>query len=291
MWATVFGVVILLVVCIGATLIVYPLIQSALDATPSATEPPAVEPPTATPTLPPMATLAPAPTSTPVPTLPPSPTPVPTLVPPPEPSPTPPSDAQGDVGAYANGASVEGAPGGVDIRTASIDADGRVVLQPGAGAPSELNGWASEEEVLLWMAFYDPVPETPPTFTDWVFVLDLDGDATSGRPVGAVRINPDLGYEVAIGVSYNDGSGEYEPYLLVWDRARSALVLESDGPRYVVSESRTLVGLALPREALIETVAQTAGVILSPEEVKGRAAVVSRAAGQRIVDFFPDRPE
>jgi hypothetical protein len=195
------------------------------------------------------------------------------------------------VGAYANGAPVEGVPGGVDIRTANIDADGQVALQPGEGSPSELTGWATEEEVLLWVSLYDPIPDPPATFTDWVFVLDLDGDITSGRPVGAVRINPDLGYEVAIGISYNDGSGEYEPYFLVWDPARSALVPEPDRPRFVLSGSRTLIGLALPLETLRETVVQTAGVTLASGEVKGRAAVVSRTGGQRIVDFYPDRSD
>jgi hypothetical protein len=154
-----------------------------------------------------------------------------------------------------------------------------------------LAGWAAEDEILLWVSFYDPIPDPPITFTDWVFVLDLDGDPTSGRPVGAVRINPDLGYEVAIGISYNDASGEYEPYFLVWDPASSALSPQSDRPRFVLSESRTLIGLALPLEALTQTVEQTGGVALAPGEVNGRVAVVSRAEGQRIVDFYPDRPD
>jgi hypothetical protein len=143
----------------------------------------------------------------------------------------------------------------------------------------------------LWVSLYDPVPDPPATFTDWVFVLDVDGDVTSGRPAGAVRINPDLGYEVAIGVSYSDASGEYEPYFLVWDAARSALVAGSDEPRFTLNESRALIGLALPLETLTQTVAQTSGVTLAPGEVNGRVAVVSRAGDQRVVDFYPDRPD
>ena len=296
-WATVFGVVIAFVVCIGAALIAYPLLQSMREPTPSVTSPAVAAPTSAAPTLASMSTLAPVSTSTPVPPSTPvptqtsAPTSAPTTGPSPEPSPTPPSDLQGDVGAYESGAPVEGVPGGVDIRTANIDADQQVTLQPGGGVPSELAGWTAEEEILLWVSLYDPIPDPPAAFTDWVFVLDLDGDATSGRPVGAVRINPDLGYEVAIGISYNDAGGEYEPYFLVWDPTRSALLPQSDRPRFVLSESRTLIGLALPLETLIQTVAQTAGVTLAPEEVKGRVAVVSRAGEQRVVDFYPDRPD
>jgi len=217
--------------------------------------------------------------------------PTPTSAPTPEPSPTQPPDPQGDVGTYESGESVEGVPAGVDIRVASVGANLQVVLQPTEGVPAELAEWASEEEVLLWISLYDPVPDPPMVFTDWVFVLDLDGDVATGRPAGAVRVNPDLGYEVAIGVSYNDASGEYEPYLLVWDQANLALVSKPDKPRFVLDEARTLIGLALPLETLTENVEQATGMTLVPGDVKGRAAVQSRAGGQKVIDFCPDRPD
>jgi hypothetical protein len=289
-WAAVFGAAIFLVLCVGAALVAYPLLQSTAEPTQAGTSPAVDEPATPVPAL----TLLPTHTSlpnTPIPTHTPSPMAAPTLAPSPEPSSTPPSDAQGDVGTYENGDPVEGVPGGVDIRAAGIGADRRVALQPTGGEPPELAGWATGDEVLLWVSLYDPVPDPPATFTDWVFVLDVDGDVTSGRPAGAVRINPDLGYEVAIGVSYSDASGEYEPYFLVWDAARSALVAGSDEPRFTLNESRALIGLALPLETLTQTVAQTSGVTLAPGEVNGRVAVVSRAGDQRVVDFYPDRPD
>ena len=295
-WMMVFGLIVL-ALCIGAALAVRRLFRPTPEPMPIATSPAVVVPmtsaviPTPTATSPVVVMITPRPADTPTPTKTATSTPVSTATPAPEPSPTPLSDPQGDVGIYESGNPVEGVPGGVDIRAASVGADLRVVLQPTAGVPAALAEWATEDEVLLWISLYDPVPDPPTVFTDWVFVLDLDGDVATGRPAGAVRVNPDLGYEVAIGVSYNDASGEYEPYLLVWDQAKLALVLKPDKPRFVLDEARTLIGLALPLETLTENVEQTAGMTLVPGDVKGRAAVQSYAGGQKVIDFYPDRPD
>ncbi|MCP4536995.1 MAG: hypothetical protein GY832_07590 [Chloroflexi bacterium] len=151
--------------------------------------------------------------------------------------------------------------------------------------------WTRGDDVLLWMALYDPVPDPPETFTDWVFVLDLDGDVDTGRPMGTVRVNPDLGYEVAIGVSYNDSSAEYEPYFLVWDQGRLALVLQSDVPRFTLNEARTLIWLALPLDTLVENVEQVSGVTIVEGEVRGRVAAQSYAGGRKVADFYPGLPD
>ncbi len=284
-WTVVLGSIVVLALCIGAALAARTLFLPTPETTPTATLPVTVAP--MTPTTP----LTPTPTDIPTPTETPALTPTPTTAPPPEPSPTLPSDPQGDVTAYESGDPVEGVPDGVDIRTASVGADLRVALQPTEGVPAELAEWATTDEILLWISFYDPVPDPPTVFTDWVFVLDLDGDKATGRPAGAVRVNPDLGYEVAIGVSYDDASGKYEPYLLVWDPAKLALVSKPDEPRFALNEARTLIGLALRLETLAENVEQTTGVTLVAGEVKGRAAVQSRAGGRKVVDFYPDRPD
>ena len=122
-------------------------------------------------------------------------------------------------------------------------------------------------------------------------MLDVDGDIATGRPAGEVRVNPDLGYEAAIGVSYNDASGKYEPYFLVWDPTQANLALQPEEPRFILNEARTLIGLALPLETLMQSLARTASVTFVPEAVKGRAAVQSRAGGQSVIDFYPDRPD
>ena len=229
---------------------------------------------------------------TPAPTPVPSPTPAPTATPTPEPTPTtPPPDPQGDVGAYESGAPVAVSPAGVDIRAASVSADMRVDLQPSTGVPEELAGWAAEGEVLLWIALYEPFPAAPAVYTDWLFALDLDGDVTTGRPAGAARINPDLGTEVAVGVSYDPASGGYETYFWVWDPAQGNWAVGPDVVRLYRDESRTLIGLALPLETLTQNVAQTSGVTLVPEAVRGRAAALSYTGEQAVIDFYPDRPE
>jgi hypothetical protein len=227
------------------------------------------------------------PIPTPVPTVTPTPIPTPT----PEPTPIPPADPQGDVSAYESGAPVAGAPAGVDVRAASVAPDLRVNLQPTAGVPVELAGWASADEVLLWLSLYDPVPASLQVYTDWLFALDLDGDTSTGRPAGAARINPDLGTEAAIGVSYNATSGQFEPYFWVWDPVQGNWTETPGTVRYDLDESRTLIGLALPLETLTQSVAQTTGVTVVTEAAKGRAAALSFAGEQAVIDFYPDRPE
>jgi hypothetical protein len=225
---------------------------------------------------------------TPMPTLPP--TAAPTATPTPEPGVIPPADAQGDVGAYDSGAPVAGAPGGVDISAASIAPDLRVTLQP-AEVPGALTGWAAPGEIVLWIALYEPIPNPPTTYTDWIFALDVDGSTATGRAPGSVRINPDLGDDAVVGVSYNTSSGEYEPYFYVWSTAQGQLIAGTGTVRYFIDSTRTLIALALPLDAFTQSVAQGSGATVMPEAVKGRAAVVSYVGEQRVIDFYPDRPQ
>ncbi|TET52197.1 MAG: hypothetical protein E3J64_05585, partial [Anaerolineales bacterium] len=64
------------------------------------------------------------------------------------------ADARDDIGLYDTGAPSQESPAGIDIRAASIRADLRVSLEPGAGVPSEFADWVEEGEILLWIAFY-----------------------------------------------------------------------------------------------------------------------------------------
>ena len=201
-------------------------------------------------------------------------------------------DARGDVVTYTSGSPVEAPPAGVDIRVASVGPDRQVVLQPteGAGVPEELAGWAGEEEILLWISLYEPVSDRPP-YMEWLFVLDLDREMDTGRPAGAVRISPDLGYEAAVGVAYDPESGSYEPFFLVWDREQGGLVSGPELPRWTVDEARTTIGFALSLETLRQSVTETTGVTLVPDAVKGRAAALAYEGEKRVIDFYPDLPE
>jgi hypothetical protein len=235
----------------------------------------------------------PTPTATPLPT--PLPTATPTATPAPDvaPSATPSgnTDAQGDVGTYDTGAPIESPPTGIDIQKASAGPDLRIALQPTEDVPAELADWREEGEAFFWIALYEAVPDPPAGYINWLFVLDVDGDTETGRPVGSRRINPDLGDELAIGVSYNANTGAFEPYSLVWDTDNDEW---ATGPevRYTFAESRTVVGLGLSLEGLEGALSETSGITLAAEAVHGRAAAESYTAeGERVIDFYPDLPE
>lgn len=224
-----------------------------------------------------------APTATPQP----SPTPAPTATPTPELGAIPPADAQGDVGAYDSGAPVAGVPAGVDISAASIAPDLRIALQP-AEVPAELVGLAGEGDVLLWMTLYDPIPNPPTAYTDWIFALDVDGNTATGRPPNsATAINPDVGEDVAVGLNYDVASGIYEPYLLVWRQGNWQNI--PNGVRaYKIGDSRTVVGFAILYETL-QQATQSSGINIVLDAVKGRAVVRSYVADQKVGDFYPNR--
>lgn len=232
-------------------------------------------------------TPAPTPTPTPSPTAAPTATPTPTTEPPDTPSVG--LDPEGDVGTYGTGAPVEEFPQGIDIRAASVDPDLSIALQPTEDVPEELAAFREEGEAFFWVSLYNEIPDPPPSSMNWLFVLDVDGDTQTGRPLGSRRINPDIGDEVAIGVGYDTSTEEYAPFSLVWADGQWAT-----GPevRYTFGESRTVVGLAVSLEALEAALAEAGGATLIPDAARARVAAESYLAdGTRVIDFYPDLPE
>ncbi|NLF03100.1 MAG: hypothetical protein GX601_19225 [Anaerolineales bacterium] len=201
------------------------------------------------------------------------------------------NDAQGDVLTYEGAAPTTAAPAGVDIRSASVAADGRISVEPVAGTPQELLDWTQEGEMLLWISLYEPVQDPPTVYTYWLFALDMDGDPATGRTPGTARINPDLGDEATVGVYFDPTSGAYVPDLSVWDSAQASWVTITDGARYYFSEDRTLIGLAVPYEPLVSQVASRSNVTAAPEAIRGRAGALSYAGDQPVVDFYLDRAD
>jgi hypothetical protein len=195
------------------------------------------------------------------------------------------------VTAYESGEPVDNPPPGIDIHTASLSADLHVALESGQNPPAELAGWAADDEMLLWMTLYEAIPDPPETYVEWLFALDLDGDAETGRPQGSARINPDLGMEAAIGAYYNpSAAAPYGAFLWIWDPDLQGLVPKHGPVRFTFGDSRALVGLAIPLASFTDMVANTAGVTIVPENVKGRAAALHGTEGSRTIDFYPDRP-
>jgi hypothetical protein len=200
------------------------------------------------------------------------------------------ADATGDVGTYESGELVEDPPIGIDIRNASITTDMHVTLLPGDQVPPPLVGWANESEVLLWVALHEPIPDPPTSYTEWLFALDLDGDAGTGRPVNSARINPDIGMEAAIGAYYDPDDGEYGTYFLAWNPDQGGLLPQEGELRLTIDDSRTVIGLALPLETLSQTVSTSSGIDIVLDSANGRAAALAYVGAQGIIDFYPNRP-
>jgi hypothetical protein len=171
----------------------------------------------------------------------------------------------------------------MDIRACSVGADGHIALVPG-DEPPELAGNTAPGEILLWMALYEPIPDPPLQYIEWLFALDLDGDVATGRPAGSARIDPDLGTEAAIGAFYDPVNERYEAYFLAWDPVRRILIPADDPVRIIVDDSRTVIGLALPLEALGR--AGEIGV-----ETRGRAAALTWVGETQVIDYCPERAE
>lgn len=265
--------VVVIILCIAAILLARTFFppQESAEPTEAATEPPSI------------LSTKPPPTWTPEPTLAPEPTEEPTA------EPTMPAflpDDQGDAVVYETGNPVEEIPAGTDIRIASIGDDMEVALGSPEEVPGGLADLATGDDVLLWLELYEPIPESPEGRLEWLFVLDMDDDTETGRPAGQRPINPDLGYEAAIGLAYEDGT--YSAYVLIWQAGSWA-----GGPQatYLVDESGTLIGLAVPREELVAKVSELSGVETVPDDVKGRLAALAGAGANRIADFYPELPE
>ena len=143
---------------------------------------------------------------------------------------------------------------------------------------------------MLWITFYTPIPDPPPIYMNWLFSLDVDANTATGRPAGSRRINPDLGDEAVIGITYDPAVATYEPYFLIWDSNQANWATGAGQLRWQISETRTVLALALPRETFTQSVQQTSGVTVSPDTIKGRAAADSYAGEQRVIDFYPELP-
>ncbi len=225
---------------------------------------------------------------TPVPT--PIPTPAPTVAAPPSPEPLAlAEDPQGDVRTYEGAVPVARAPGGIDIRLASVGPDRRLLLQPVGATPEELASWVQDGELLLWITLYEPVPAD--VYPYWVFALDTDADPATGRAPGSARINPDMGDEATVNLYYDSALGQYTAELSVWSPAQQDWVATTQPVRHIISDSRTAVGLALSLSGLSQEVARIANVTVQPESMIARAAALAYAGEEPVIDFYPDRPQ
>jgi hypothetical protein len=72
---------------------------------------------------------------------------------------------------------------------------------------------------------------------------------------------------------------------------QQGLVSRPEAPRFLITDSRTLIGMAIPLETLSQIVEQTSSVTIVPEKAKGRAAALSKLEEQTAIDFYPSLPD
>ncbi len=248
------------------------------------TEPNLVEP--AEPAQPTMAPTALSPSLTPMPT---SPMPVPTQLS----TFAPPAyiDDSGDMVDFDTLAPIEFVPPGSDIRLACFDEARQLVRTIPAGLAAEVGDWDTEESLILWIAFYEPVPTVPDMERYWLFALDTDRNIATGRPMDDGKVNPDIGVEVTIGVHSNPAAGiELAPYMFVWNAG-----LKNSEPRTMdievrLSTTRDALFIRVPTEQLADTIRTLSEVEPNWDQTVGRALAMATTSEGTIADFAPERP-
>jgi hypothetical protein len=183
------------------------------------------------------------------------------------------------------------APPGTDIRVACFNGERQLMRTIPRELATEINDWNTEENLVLWLAFHEPVPTAPDMERFWIFALDTDGDTTTGRPVGEGIINPDIGTEATIGVHSNPAAGiELAPYALIWnDRLGTSetQILELEAR---LSTTRGALFVRVPVELLAGTIRTLSEVEPDWDKTIGRALTTATTDEGTIADFAPERP-
>ena len=205
-------------------------------------------------------------------------------------------DRSGDLARYDTLAPVRRAVQGADIQRASLDDARHPVTTLPPDLRAEIGDWDQETSLILWMTLYQPVPDEaapgePDTERYWLFALDLDGDSTTGRPVGDGVINPDMGVEVTIGVKWDPELGaEREPYIYVWNADTGTSDRRTEGVEARFSRARDAVFVRIGVDLLSELVRQYSETEFDPTRAVGRAAALAVTDEGMVADFCPDLP-
>jgi len=269
--------------CVGA---VVHVIQCTTETTPDST-------PASTP-LPPTETQAPAP---PPPTqTPPPPTPVPAPTSPAQPpTPTPTSAALRDESNdLVNSNTLEPAietPLGSDIETACFDGGLHIVREMEENLSAEIGDWDAAGNLILWMKLYEPIPEVSEQRRYWIFALDTDNNAATGRPVGDGVINPDIGVEITIGVQSDPARGiAFEPYMYIWNAQLNDSERRTSDLETRLSSKRDVIFIRVPEDLIAELVRGYSQTEPQWNAIAGRAAALVETSEEIAVDFLPELP-
>ena len=200
-------------------------------------------------------------------------------------------DAAGDLVSFDTLEPVAIAPPGTDIRAACFNSEGQLMRAIPDELAGEVSDWDTEENLVLWLTFHEPVPTVPDVERYWIFALDVDGNTATGRPVDEGKINPDIGVEVTIGVHSNPAAGiELAPYIMVWNTrlvTSEPLTLELEAR---LSTARDALFVRVPADLLAEIVRSFSEVEPNWDQTSGRALATATTSEGTVADFAPERP-
>lgn len=200
-------------------------------------------------------------------------------------------DDVGDLVSFDTLAPVASAPPGTDIRAVCFNGGRQLVRTIPGELAGEISDWNTEENLILWLTFHEPVPTASDMERYWIFALDTDNNTATGRPVGEGIINPDIGVEVTIGVYSNPAADiELAPYALVWN-AR----LVTSEPQILdleahLSAARGALFIRVPVASLTETIRTLSEVESDWDQAVGRALATATTGEGVVADFAPERP-
>ncbi len=183
------------------------------------------------------------------------------------------------------------------------------VVQHFSGAPASAPDWAnircadvqieaeSPRILRLQMDVYAPIPTQPQAFfASWHFLVDIDGDRTTGhpghrRPVG---VFPDLGVDLWADLIFDGQS--FRPFLFLGPNGIQSLTNTPDLAQAGLNADRTVVTMTIPIEPLEQTFSALYGKqITIAEEKIVSVAVTNYCATEPDCDdpgppsdFFPD---
>jgi hypothetical protein len=200
-------------------------------------------------------------------------------------------DESGDLVSFDTLAPVAIAPPGTDIRTACFSGRRQLTRTIPEELTSEISDWNTEENLILWLTFHEPVPTAPDIERYWIFALDADGNAGTGRPVGEGIINPDIGVEATIGVHSNPAAGiELAPYALIWNARLVTLESHTLDMEARLSTARDALFIRVPAGSLTEASQTLSEVEPNWEQTIGRALATATTSEGAVADFAPERP-
>jgi hypothetical protein len=234
-----------------------------------------------------------APKATPAEQTPAEPTSAPTTAPTQTSSPSPSIffDGVGDLVSFDTLEPVSVAPPGTDIRAACFSGGRQLMRTIPAELAGEISDWDTEENLILWLAFHQPVPTASDMERFWIFALDTDGDTATGRPVGEGIINPDIGVEATIGVHSDPATGiELAPYILVWNARLATSESQTLDLEARLSAARDALFIRVPVGSLTETIKTLSKVEPNWDQTIGRALATATTSEGTVADFAPERP-